>query len=114
MSLAETLSPGAAVAGTSKKKSKKEKDLFLLRAAARSLGLIGSRVGLPALVVALQDEKMPDDVRREAAVALGLIGDDAALPVLRNVETARDPYLAEAAHDAIYRIQHSPKPVNGN
>jgi HEAT repeat protein len=108
LSLAGTLSPGSGVASTSKKKSKKEKDLFLLRAAARSLGQIGSRVGLPALVAALQDEKMPDDVRREAAIALGLIGDAAAVPALRGAETARDPYLAEAARHAIYRIEHQP------
>lgn len=114
LSLAETLSPGSGVATRSSKKSKKEKDLFLLRAAARSLGQIGSRVGLPALVAALQDEKMADDVRREAAFALGLIGDVAAVPALRSVEAARDPYLAEAARQAIYRIEHQPKPVNGN
>lgn len=114
LSLAATLSPGSGVATRSSKKSKKEKDLFLLRAAARSLGQIGSRVGLPALVVALQDEKLPDDVRREAAVALGLIGDVAAVPVLRSVEAARDPYLAEAARQSIYRIEHLSKPAGGN
>jgi HEAT repeat protein len=114
LSLAETLSPGSGVATRSSKKSKKGKDLFLLRAAARSLGQIGSRVGLPALMAALQDEKMPDDVRREAAVALGLIGDVAAVPALHSVEAARDPYLAEAARQAIYRIEHQPKAVNGN
>jgi HEAT repeat protein len=113
LSLAETLSPGSGVASTSKKKSKKEKDLFLLRAAARSLGQLGSSVGLPALIAALQDEKMPDDVRREAAVALGLVGDAAAVSALRSVEAARDPYLAEAARAAIHRIEHT-KPANGN
>lgn len=114
LSLAETLSPGFGAATRSNKKSKKAKDLFLLRAAARSLGQIGSRIGLPALVAALQDEKMPDDVRREAAVALGLIGDAAAVPALRSVEVARDPYLAEAARQAIYRIERKPRPANGN
>lgn len=114
LSLAETLAPGFGAANRSSKKSKKEKDLFLLRAAARSLGQIGSRVGLPALVAALQDEKLPDDVRREAAVALGLIGDTAAVPALRSAEVARDPYLAEAARRAIYMIEHQPRPGNGN
>ncbi|HBB86091.1 MAG TPA: hypothetical protein DC047_00575 [Blastocatellia bacterium] len=114
LSLAETLSPGFGVASPSSRKSKKEKDLFLLRAAARSLGQIGSRNGLPGLIAALQDEKMPDDVRREAAVALGLVGDAAAVPALRSVEVARDPYLAEAAREAIHRIEHQPKPANGN
>jgi HEAT repeat protein len=114
LSLAEILSPASGVASAAKKKSKKEKDLFLLRAAARSLGQIGSRVGVPALVAALQDEKMPDDVRREAAVALGLIGDASAVPALRSVETARDPYLADTARRAISRIEHPEKPRTGN
>jgi HEAT repeat protein len=52
----------------------------------------------------LQDEKAEDDVRREAAVALGAIGDAAAIPALREVLTARDPYLAGAAHEAIKKI----------
>jgi len=114
LSLAETLSPGFGVASHPKKKSKTEKDLFLLRAAARSLGQIGSSVGVPALVAALQNEKMPDDVRREAALALGLIGDASAVPALRSVEGARDPYLAEAAREAIHRIERPPKPASGN
>jgi HEAT repeat protein len=113
LSLAETLSPGGGVPRNSKKKSKKEKDLFLLRAAARSLGQIGSRVGLPSLIAALQDEKMPDDVRREAAHALGTIGDAAALPALHSAEVARDPYLAETARRAIQRIERQSKPASG-
>jgi HEAT repeat protein len=114
VSLAETLSPRSGMAARSTRKSKKEQDLFLLRAAARSLGQIGSRVGLPALVAALQNEKLPDDVRRETAVALGLIGDAAAIPALRSVEVAHDPYLAEAARQAIHRIEHPQKPASGN
>ncbi|MFN2499510.1 MAG: HEAT repeat domain-containing protein [Pyrinomonadaceae bacterium] len=114
-SLAQILSPGFAttVPGSSRK-SKKETDLFLLRAVARSLGQIGSKVGLPALVAALQDEKTSDDVRRESAYALGLIGDAAAIPALRSVVNARDPYLGEAALEAIRKIERHLKPVNGN
>jgi HEAT repeat protein len=52
----------------------------------------------------LQDEKSEDDVRREAAFALGMIGDPSAIPVLREVLTARDPYLSQAAHEAIRKI----------
>jgi len=92
VSLAEILSPGVGSAtARSGKKSKKEKDLFLLRAAARSLGQIGNRVGVPALVAALQDEQTSNDVRRESATALGLIGDATAIPALLTVVTARDP-----------------------
>ncbi|HZE62434.1 MAG TPA: HEAT repeat domain-containing protein [Pyrinomonadaceae bacterium] len=114
LSLAEILSPGYGTAARSSKKSKKGKDLFLLRATAHSLGQIGSSAGVPALVTALQDEKMADDVRRESAFALGLIGDAAAVPALRSVEAAGDPYLAEAAHQAIRKIERQAKPVNGN
>jgi HEAT repeat protein len=115
LSLAEILSPGfGTTTSASGKKSKKGKDLFLLRATAHSLGQIGSSAGLPALVAALQDEKMADDVRRECAYALGQIGDAAAIPALRSVEAARDPYLAEAAHQAIRKIERQSKPVNGN
>jgi HEAT repeat protein len=113
LSLAETLSPGL-TPSRSKKKSKKEKDVFLLRAAAHSLGQIGNRGGVPALVAAVQDEKSSDDVRRESAVALGLIGDSAAVPALLSVVSARDPYLAEAARQAIRRIEGQPRPVGGH
>jgi len=114
VSLAEILSPGVASAtARSGKKSKKEKDLFLLRAAARSLGQIGNRVGVPALVAALQDEQTSDDVRRESAIALGLIGDATAIPALLTVVSARDPYLAEAAREAIRKIESQPKPLIG-
>ncbi len=114
LSLAEILSPGYGTAARSSKKSKKGKDLFLWRAAAHSLGQIGSSAGVPALVTALQDEKTPDDVRRESAFALGLIGDAAAIPALRSVEASRDPYLAEAANQAIRKIQRQSKPVSAN
>ncbi|MEP6719430.1 MAG: HEAT repeat domain-containing protein [bacterium] len=115
LGLAQVLSPGfAGTASGSNKKAKKEKDLFLLRAVARSLGQIGSSVGLPALVAALLDEKTSDDVRRESADALGLIGDAAAIPPLRSVLNARDPYLGEAAQEAIRKIERHLKPVSGN
>lgn len=89
------------------KKSKSERNPFVLRAAAHSLGQIGSRAGVPVLIVVLQDEKAEDDVRREAAFALGAIGDASALPALHNAVTASDPYLSAAAHEAIRKISRS-------
>jgi HEAT repeat protein len=94
-------------------KRKKEQNGFVLRSAARSLGQIGSRDGLAALIAVLQDEKAEDDVRREAATALGLIADESALPPLRSALTARDPYLGEAAERAIRQIQRLKRP-SGN
>ena len=88
-------------------KSKPEQNPFVLRAAAHSLGQIGNRAALPALILALQDERIEDDVRREAAWALGRIGDASAVPVLQQAVTARDPYLAETAQEALRRISKS-------
>ncbi|HEV8131333.1 MAG TPA: HEAT repeat domain-containing protein [Acidobacteriota bacterium] len=103
--LAAVLNPQSGfVAAKKNKKSRTERNPFVLRAAARSLGQIGDRAGLPALILVLQDKKAEDDVRREAASALGAIGDPAAIPALREVLTARDPYLAQTAHEAIRKI----------
>lgn len=107
-SLAAVLNPQAGLAPSKKKnKSKPEQNLFVLRAAARSLGQIGNRAALPALIFVLQDEKAEDDVRREAASALGAIGDASAVPALRSVLMVRDPYLSQAAHEAIRKITRS-------
>jgi HEAT repeat protein len=114
--LASVLNPqDGSTSSSSKKKQKRKKpqNAFLLRAAARSLGQIGSKAGLPVLIAVLQDEKVEDDVRRESASALGLIGDQSALPALRGALTARDPYLSEAADKAIRNILRS-KTRSGN
>ncbi|HEX8072533.1 MAG TPA: HEAT repeat domain-containing protein [Pyrinomonadaceae bacterium] len=104
--LAEAL--GRRVAGTGFfsriTRSKTEENEFVRRAAAEALGRIGSRAGVPALVATLADERAPDDVRRESARALAAIGDPAALPALRAALTARDPYLARIAFDALRKL----------
>jgi HEAT repeat protein len=87
-----------------KKKKAAPADEFLMRSAAHSLGQIRSRAGLPALIAALSDDQNPLDVRREAAAALGLIGDPSAAPSLRAVLDSSDPYLAEAAREALRRL----------
>lgn len=105
--LSAVLNPQVAIYASKSKKTKKprrELNLFVLRSAARSLGQIGSRAGSPSLILVLQDEKAEDDLRRESAAALGRIGDSSALPSLRAALTARDPYLAEAAKEAIQQI----------
>lgn len=90
---------------SSKKKSKVEKNVFVLRAAARSLGQIKSRAGVPALLAVLTNEEMVEDVRREAAHALGVIGDPVAVPALKNVAASSgDPYLAQAASESLQKI----------
>jgi HEAT repeat protein len=89
------------------KKSKNLDNEFVMRAAARSLGQIKSRSGIPALLSAVQNEGNDMDVRREAAEALGQIGAPEAVPVLRGLTTSSDPYLAKAAHDSLKRIANN-------
>jgi HEAT repeat protein len=88
-----------------KKKGKSKENVFVLRAAAHSLGQIGSRAGVPALVASIGDEKLDPDVKREAVSALGAIRDPAASEALRGLLNAADPYLARAAHEALRRIE---------
>jgi HEAT repeat protein len=103
--LATVLDPRFGLTSSKKKqKSRKGANPFILRAAAHSLGQIGGSVGLPALFAVLQNEKADGDVRREAVIALGMIGDPSALPALRDAATASDPYLSQAAREAIRRI----------
>lgn len=77
---------------------------FVRRAAARSLGQIGSRAAVPALIAALIDKTTGDDVRREAARSLGLINDPAAVPSLQSVLAAPDPYLSRIAFEALKHL----------
>lgn len=96
--------------GSDSKKKKKPtiEDEFVMRSAARSLGQIRSRAGIPALITALENSANSTDTRREAANSLGLIGDAAALPALQAAySTADDPYFAEAARLAMRKINRT-------
>lgn len=86
------------------RRRKVEENEFVRRAAARSLGQISSRAAVPVLIAVLSRPGASDDVRREAARALGIIGDTAAIPALRGVLTARDPYLARIAYEALRKL----------
>lgn len=87
------------------KKRKREANVFVLRAAAVALGQVRSRAGTVALISALNNEKLPSDVRREAARSLGLIGDPTAASALKAATTAADPFLSEIAHAALKKIE---------
>jgi HEAT repeat protein len=100
VTLANVLTPVA----NNQSKRKKEKNVFVLRAVARSLGQIKSRAGVPALVATLSDETQVDDVRREAALALGAIRDPAAIAALQKATNSADPYLAQAAFQSLQKI----------
>ena len=103
VALVGTLAPELS-APSKKKRKKGEENPFVLRAAASALGQIRSRAGTAALVSVLSNERLPSDVRREAARSLGLIGDPAAEPALREASTAADPYLSEIAYQALRKI----------
>lgn len=92
-----------------KKKAKAGDDEFVLRAAARSLGQIRSRAGVEVLVATLANDANDNDVRREAATALGLIGDSSAEPALQTALASRDPYLSQAAREALRLIKAGKK-----
>jgi len=71
----------------------------------RSLGQIGSRNAVPALVAVVESETLTEDVRREAAHALGVIGDPSATATLRAMLDTPDPYLSRAAYEALRKIE---------
>ncbi|HVF26976.1 MAG TPA: HEAT repeat domain-containing protein [Pyrinomonadaceae bacterium] len=85
---------------------REEENEFVRRAAAHSLGDIGSREAVPALIEILSNERAADDVRREAARSLGRIGDAAAIPALQRAAlNARDPYLSQHALEALRQLE---------
>jgi HEAT repeat protein len=102
VALAGTLAPELAT--PAKTKRKREQNDFVLRAVASALGRIKSRAGTAALIAVLSNEKIHNDVRREAARSLGLIGDPTAAPALRSASTSTDPFLAETANDALRKL----------
>ena len=100
--LASVLAPQ--LSAPAKSKRKPEVNEFVLRAAAVALGEIKNKAGTPALIAALNNEKFPQDVRREAARSLGLIGDPAAIPALKSASTSEDPFLSELAFQALRKL----------
>jgi HEAT repeat protein len=102
--LASVLAPQ--LSAPAKSKRKPETNDFVLRAAAVALGKRKNRAGTPALIAALNNEKFPQDVRREAARSLGLIGDPAAIPALKSASTSEDPFLSELAYESLRKLSH--------
>ena len=102
VALVGTLAPQ--LSAPANKKRKPENNAFVLRAAAAALGQIKSRTATAALISALNNEKLPSDVRRESARSLGLIGDRTAEPALRSASMAADPYLAQIATEALKKL----------
>jgi HEAT repeat protein len=83
-----------------------DKQEFVRAQAARALG-VNARASIqavPTLVKLLTSDK-EQEVKRQAATALGLIGDRSALPALEQAQHSSDPYLSQAAIEALNRIQ---------
>jgi HEAT repeat protein len=83
-----------------------DKNPFVRAQAARALGVNGSAAAqaIPALTKLLTSDD-DGEARRQAATALGRIGDRSALPALEHARHDKDPYLAQAALDAIKAIE---------
>ena len=80
---------------------------FVRRAAIESLGEIRSPAAVSVLSSVLTNEQSSLDTRRAAATALGKIGDNSAVAALQAAVHSDDPYLAEAAREALHRL-HAP------
>ena len=79
---------------------------FVRAPAARALGKNGpaAEAAITALIRLLEND--PEiEVRREAATSLGLISSRSALPALEKARQSPDPFLSEAAREAIERIR---------
>jgi HEAT repeat protein len=92
-----------------------DKEEFLRRSAARSIGQIAQEIGISkdlsvfrsavaALIQTLQNRDEFPDAKREAAFALGAIGDKSAIPVLEANINNKDYYLAEICKKALRQI----------
>lgn len=83
-----------------------DRDAFVRARAAAALGTIAndSRPAVPALIKLLSSDENAE-ARRQAAHALGAIGDPAALSALEQTSQSEDPYLSQAAAEAIRRIK---------
>ncbi len=83
-----------------------DKSAFVRAQAVHALGVNGrgASQAVPNLISLLtKDEDV--EVKRRAATALGEIGDRSALPALERARRDKDPYLEQAAIDAIKIIE---------
>jgi HEAT repeat protein len=80
----------------------RDKSEFVRAHAAAALGANGraSAQAVPNLVKMLTTDN-DHDARRQAATALGRIGEPSALPALERAARSADPYLSQAARDAL-------------
>ena len=83
-----------------------DKSDFVRARASYALGVNGRMaVSAVAKLIELLSVDKDNEVRRQAAGALGSIGDRAALPALERARHDKDPYLVQAAAEAIKLIE---------
>ena len=122
IALGEIGDPGAVDALTQiLKKAPAEKEEFLRRSAARSIGQIALNLqigekpslvetfpsfqsAVVVLIETLQNGRESQDVKREAAFALGAIRDKSAIPILQANVNNKDYYLSEICKEALRKI----------
>ncbi|MCX7753302.1 MAG: HEAT repeat domain-containing protein [Blastocatellia bacterium] len=81
-----------------------DKDAFVRRQAARALGRWRAQAATIPLITRMTREKDPE-VKRAIAWALGEIGDPQATETLRTLSRSPDPYLSEAAREALRKVR---------
>ena len=83
-----------------------DKSPFVRAQAAHALGVNkrDAMQAVPALINILSKDS-DEEVRRQAATALGQIGDRSALSALERARRDKDPYLVQAATDAIKTVE---------
>ena len=83
-----------------------DKSAFVRAHAAAALGVNGRAAAqaVPRLVKVLTTDE-DHEARRQAATALGRIGEPSALPALEHAGHSSDPYLSQAAHEAVSQIK---------
>jgi HEAT repeat protein len=83
-----------------------DKSPFVRAQAAHALGVNkgAAMQAVPALINLLSKDS-DEEVRRQAATALGQIGDRSALSALERARRDKDPYLVQAAIDAIRTVE---------
>lgn len=83
-----------------------DKSAFVRSRAAHALGVNGNAAtsAVPALIRLLTSDG-DNEVKRQSCRALGSIGDRSALPALERARRDKDPYLVQAALDAIRMLE---------
>jgi HEAT repeat protein len=83
-----------------------DKSAFVRAHAAAALGVNGRAAAqtVPNLIKILKTDE-DNEARRQAATALGRIGEPSALPALERAEQSSDPYLSQAAREAVSQIR---------